>query len=110
MANNSKVRKLFTKNVVDVSQALVVVNIPGEVVANADVFAGTFVGEGNIIRIQTTADTFVAFSDESATMALPTVTTAVAVKLVGAGVFYVICQCDYVRTSIAITRAELLKL
>lgn len=110
MANSNKVRKLLTKNIVDISQALVSVNLPGKVVANADIFAGTLVGEGNIIRIQTTADTYVAFSDEAATMALPTVNTAVAVKLVGAGVFYVMCQCDYVRTSIAITRAELLNI
>lgn len=109
MSQKNKIRKLFTKNVIDVAQALVSLNMPGKVVPIADVFAGTEVGEGNILKIETTADTYVAFSDEAG-IALPTVATTPAVKLVGAGVHYVICQCDYVRTSIAIARAELLEL
>ena len=109
MSQKNKIRKQLTKNIVDVAQALVSLNVAGKVIAAADVFAGTNVGEGNIIRIQTTADTYVTFSD-TAIGAAPTVTTTTAVKLVGAGVHYVICQCDFIRTSIAITRAELLEL
>lgn len=100
---------MLTKNIVDVAQALVSLNIPGKVVPAADVFAGTEVGEGNIIRIETTVDTYVAFSNESG-LAVPSAATTPAVKLVGAGVHYVICQYDFIRTSIAITRAELLEL
>jgi hypothetical protein len=109
MAQNNKLRKLFTKNVIDVAQALVSVSAPGKVIANADIFAGTEVGEGNILRIQTTADTFIAFGEQALTSA-PTVTSPIAVKLVGAGVHYVICQCDFVRSSIAVARAELLEI
>jgi len=107
--SKNKLRKQFTKNVIDVAQALVSLNAVGKVIPAANVFAGTAnVGEGNIIRIQTTADTYVTFNDTT-TPALPTVTTVNAVKLVGAGVHYVMCQSNYIRTSIAITRAELLE-
>ncbi len=109
MATTNKVRKQFTNNVIDVASALISLNVTGKVIPVASIFAGTFVGEGNIIRIQTTADTFVAFRDETG-IALPTVTTTPAVKLIGAGVFYVVAQCDFVRTSIAVTRVELLEL
>ena len=61
MALNDKVRKQFTKNVVDISQALVSVNIPGKVIG-PDLSAGWLeVGEGNILRIETSGDTFVSF-------------------------------------------------
>lgn len=108
--SKNKLRKQLTKNIVDVAQALVSLNVVGRVLAVAGIFAGTTeVKAGNIIRIQTTADTYVSFSSQSG-HTIPVATTEHAVKLVGAGMHYVICQDDYIRTSIAITRAELLEL
>jgi len=109
MSQKNKPRKMLTKNIIDVAQALVSINVPGKLIANADIFAGTEVGEGNILRVETTADTFIEF-DSQAIGSAPTITTASAVMLVGAGMHYVICQCDFVRSSIAVTRAELLEL
>jgi len=109
MTQKNKLRKQLTKNIVDIGQALVSLSVASKVLDVADVFAGTKVGEGNIIRIEITADTYVAFSDEAG-ISIPTVATTPAVKLIGAGMHYVVCQCDYIRTSIAITRAELLEL
>lgn len=110
MSKNNTLRKVLTKNAVDVGQALVSLNFPGEVItADLSGANGTLVGEGNILRIQTAGDTFVAFSDEENMSAAITSSTSPAVKLVGAGVHYVLCQCDYVRMSANPTRAELLK-
>ena len=109
MAQQNKIRKLLTKNVVDVGQALVSLHVPGEVMTDDISAAYVKVGEGNILRIQTTGDTFVAFSDLDSGGAV-SVTTNPAVKLVGAGVHYVMCQCDYVRASANPARIELLKL
>lgn len=109
MAQANKLRKLLTKNIVDVGQALVSLNVPGKVITDDISAAGVEVGEGNILRIQTSADTYIAFSELS-TIGAVSVTTTPAVKLVGAGVHYVVCQCDYVRASSNPTRIELLEI
>lgn len=110
MSKNNTLRKVLTKNAVDVGQALVSLNFPGEVVT-VDLSAanGALVGEGNILRIQIAGDTFVAFSDEENMAAAVTSSTSPAVKLVGAGVHYILCQFNYVKMSVNPTRAELLK-
>ena len=108
MAQKNKIRKLLTKNVVDIAQALVSMNVPGEVITN-NINTAVEVGEGNILRIQTAGDMFVAFSDIG-TIGVVSVTTTPALKLVGAGVHYVICQCDFIRTNVAASRVELLRL
>ncbi len=108
MSQKNKIRKQLTKNIVDVAQALVSLNVPGKVITNA-INTATEVGEGNILRIQTAGDMYVAFGDE-VTMPATSATTNIAVKLVGAGVHYVICQSKYVRTDVAATRVELLEL
>ena len=99
---------MLTNNVAAVAQALVSVNLPGKVITNT-LTAAVDVGEGNILRIQTSGDMYVAFSD-LATIAAVTSATTPAVKLVGAGVHYVVCQCRYVRASAVATRVELLEL
>ena len=110
MAQRNKLRKLLTKNLVDVGQALVALNVPGEVIG-PDLSGGwTDVGEGNILRIQTAGDAFIGFDDKDAGATTVSVTTNPGLKLVGAGVHYVVCQCDFVRMSAAATRVELLKL
>lgn len=110
MSLKNKIRKLFTKNIVDVAQALVSLHIPGKVMTVAALAAGYVeVGEGNILRIETSADTFVAFDDKVGGGAVSAATNP-GLKLVGAGVHYVICQEKYVRTSIAPVRAELIEL
>lgn len=107
MAQKNKARKMLTNNVAAVAQALVSVNIPGKVITDP-INAAVEVGEGNILRIETSGDLFVAFSDEN-TIGAVSATTSPAVKLVGAGVHYVVCQCKYVRASGTATRVELLQ-
>ena len=108
MSRNNKTRKALTKNVVDVAQALVGVEVPGEVITD-DLSAGWVeVGEGNILRLQVGADTYVAFDDKNTGGAV-SATTSPAIKL-AAGYHKIICTCAYVRLSANATRAELLKL
>jgi len=107
MAQKNKARKMLTNNVAAIAQALVSVNLPGKVITDP-INAAVKVGEGNILRIQTSGDLFVAFSDESSIGVVSAATTP-AVKLVGAGVHYVVCQSTYVRASGTATRVELLE-
>ena len=108
MSVANKLRKLLTKNLVDVAQALVGVEIAGEVVTDDLSAAGVEVGEGNILRLEVGADTYVAFSDDSSIGAVSAATTN-GIKL-AAGYHKVVCSCKYVRTSANPTRVELLKL
>lgn len=110
MAQQNKIRKLLTKNVVDVGQALVSLHVPGKVIGPDLSAAWNDAGEeGNILRIETAGDAYVAFDDKTTGPAV-TVTTSPAIKLVGAGVHYVVCACQYVRMDVAALRVELLKL
>lgn len=108
MSKANKTRKLLTKNVQEVAQALVSVKVPGEVITDDISTAGVEVGEGNILKIEVSADTYVAFSDES-TIGAVSAATSPAVKLT-AGEHYVVCACKYVRASANGVRVELLKL
>ena len=108
MSIRNKIRKLFTKNVVDVAQALVSVAVPGEVITANISAAYVEVGEGNIVRLEIGAVTYVAFDDKTTGGAV-SVTSSPAVKL-AIGIHYVICECKYIRTSVNPTRIELLKL
>ena len=108
MSSSNKVRKLVTLNTVDVAQALQSLHIPGKVIS-ANISTGWVeVGQGNILRIQTSADIYVSFSDNTSGAA-PSVTTSPAVKIL-AGDHYVLCQSKYVRASANPTRVELLEL
>jgi hypothetical protein len=108
MSSSNKVRKLVTLNTVDVAQALQSLHIPGKVIS-ANISTGWVeVGQGNILRIQTSADIYVSFSDNTSGTA-PSATTSPAVKIL-AGDHYVLCQSKYVRASANPTRVELLEL
>lgn len=108
MAITNKLKNLLTNNISDAAQALVSIKAPGKVITD-DISAGWVrVGKGNIIRIQVSADTYVAFSkeDDDGTVSA---TTSPAIKL-DAGYHYIVCAADYVRASAAATRLELLEL
>jgi hypothetical protein len=107
MAIQDRLRKFLTKNTVDIGQALVSLRYPGIVLPVDLTTAGVKVGASNVIKIHVSADTYVAFSDDSAMLAV-TVTTSPAVML-PAGMHYVLCAGEYVRTSANPTRIELLK-
>lgn len=100
-----KARKMLTKNVQEVAQALVSVKLPGKVITDNISTAWIKVGKGNVIRLETEGVTYVAFSAEDDDGAV-SATTSPAVKL-DAGFHYVVCQDDYMRASAAVTRAEL---
>jgi hypothetical protein len=105
----NKLKKLFTKSVVEVGQTLASIKAPGRVLT-VNISAGWVkVGAGNIIRIEAGADMFVAFSDSDLGATAVSVTTSPAVKL-SAGYHYVICANEWVRASANPTRLELLEL
>jgi hypothetical protein len=108
MSSLNKVRKLVTLSTVDVAQALQALLIPGKVIS-ANISTGWVqVGQGNILRLQVAADTYVTFSDDTSG-GVPTSSTSPAVKVL-AGVHYVLCQAKYVRASANPTRVELLEI
>ena len=109
MSSNTKVRKLVTLSTVDVAQALQSLHIPGKVITANLSSAWVEVGRGNILRIQVSADTYVAFTDIDGDASVVSATTSPAVKLL-AGDNYVLCQAKYVRTSANPTRVELLEI
>ena len=107
MSIQDRIRKLLTKNVVDLGQALVSLRFPGKVLPVDLTTAAVLVGATNILKIHVSADTYVAFSDDS-TFGAVSSTTSPAVML-PAGMHYVVCQSDYVRASANPTRIELLQ-
>jgi hypothetical protein len=109
MAQTSKLRKILTNSVISVVQGLHTLEVPGKVLSNALNAAGYEIEIGNILRIQTAGDMFVAFNDEDNIGAV-TVATSPAVKLVGAGIHYVVAPCKFVRSDVAASRVELLEL
>lgn len=109
MSSNTKIRKLVTLSTVDVAQALQSLKIPGKVITANLSSAWIQVGQGNILRIQVSADTYVAFTDIEGDSSSVSSTTSPAVKL-PSGDHYVLCQAKFVRTSANPTRVELLEL
>ena len=107
MAQKNKTRKLLTKNIVDIGQAIVSLHIPGEVITDDISAAWVEVGEGNILRVEVAGPTYVAFDDKT-TGGVVTSATSPAVKLT-AGIHYVVCQCKYVRADANPTRIERLQ-
>lgn len=108
MSSLNKVRKLVTLSTVDVAQALQSLCIPGKVIS-ANMSTGWLeVGQGNILRLQVSADTYVAFSDDTSGGAV-TASTSPAVKIL-TGDHYVLCQAKYVRASANPVRIELLEI
>lgn len=108
MPSTTKIRKLITLSIVDVAQALQSLHVPGKVITSDLSAAWIQVGQGNIIRMQVSADTYVAFSDVEGDVSTVSVTSTPAVKLLS-GDHYVLCQAKYVRTSANPTRVELLE-
>lgn len=108
MPSTTKIRKLITLSIVDVAQALQSLHVPGKVIASDLSASWVQVGQGNIIRMQVSADTYVAFSDVEGDTSTVSVTSTPAVKL-PSGDHYVLCQAKYVRTSANPTRVELLE-
>lgn len=105
MSTKDKVRKMLTKNIQEIAQALAAVKMPAKVITSDISAAWVKVGTGNVVRLQVAADTYVAFDDDGVGGAV-SVATSPAVKL-EAGYHYVVCQSDYIRASANPTRIEL---
>ena len=103
-----KLRKFLTNNIVDISEALQSLKCPAKVVTDNISTAAVLIGKGNIIKIHVAADTYVAFSDDSAFGTVSATTTPAV--LLNAGMHYVVCTGDYVRASANATRLELLEI
>lgn len=110
MSSINKIRKLLTMNLVDVANALVSIKVPGQVIT-VDISAGWVdVGEGNILRLEVGADTYIAFEDEDKGAGIAvSITSDPGLKL-PAGYHYVICQSRWVRASANPIRKELLRM
>jgi hypothetical protein len=109
MPSKNKIRKLVTLNKVDIAQALQSLQVPGKVITDNISAGWVEVGEGNIVRIQTSADIYVAFSDIDAPAETVSVSSSPAVKIL-AGDSYILCQAKYMRASGAALRLELLEI
>lgn len=81
--------------------------VPGNVVTTDTSTTSVLVKIGSILRIEVTADTYIAFGDEPIAVAV-TATTSPAAKL-KAGMTLVVATADFVRTSIAVTRMEVIE-
>lgn len=79
--------------------------VPGEVIS-ADISAGgVLVGEGSICRIKVTADTYISFGNDPASM--PAVTSATTPGLLlPAGIHLVVATDEFIRASAAVARLE----
>lgn len=108
MSSKNKIRKLLTMNVVDIAQGLQSLHVPGKVIADNVSSGWVFVGQGNIIRVHVSGDTYFAFAEQSSANTV-SVTTSPAVKIL-AGEHYIVCQHDFVRASTNPLRIELLEL
>lgn len=105
MSTKDKARKMLTKNVQEIAQALAAVKMPAKVLTDNISAAWVKVGTGNIVRLQVSADTYVAFDDDGVGGAV-SATTSPAVKL-EEGYHYVVCQSEYIRASANPVRIEL---
>lgn len=103
--SKDKARKMLTKNVQEIAQALTAVKMPAKVLTDNISTGWVKVGKGNVVRLQVGADTYVAFDDDGVGAAV-SATTSPAVKL-DAGYHYVVCQGEYIRASANATRIEL---
>jgi hypothetical protein len=77
--------------------------VPGQVITDDTSSAARLVGAGSILRIQVGADTYVAFGDDQ--LGAVTASTSPGLKL-PAGYHTVIATSDWIRTSAALTRLE----
>jgi hypothetical protein len=82
------------------------IHCAGEVVTTNTSAAGVLVGTGSILRIEATAGTFIAFGDSN--IGAVDATTSPAFKHPG-GYIMINATADWVRTSAALTRLEVIK-
>lgn len=105
MANN--IRKALTKNVVDVAQSLVSLNVAGDVITTA-LTTLTEVGQGNILRVVLAAPAYVAFADDAASTVAAAAATSPGLEL-AAGTHYILCTDDFIIMSADPSRKELIR-
>lgn len=103
----STVRKALTKNTVDIAQALVSLEVAGDVLTD-DLTNLTEVGLGNILKVTVGGTTYVAFSDSADVTPVAAVGTTPGLELV-AGTHYVLCTGSHIIMSANPTRKELIR-
>lgn len=103
----SAVRKALTKNVVDVAQSLVSLEVAGDVIAT-DLTSLTEVGTGNILKVVLAAQSFVAFADEAGSTIAAAAGTSPGLDL-PTGTHYILCTGDFIIMSVNPTRKELIR-
>lgn len=83
--------------------------VPGDLLTDDTSSAPRLVGGGNLLRIEVGSTTYIAFDDVPANLATVDATTTPALKL-AAGVWLVAATGDFVKTSAAATRIEVIQL
>ena len=104
---SANVRKALTKNVVDVAQSLVALEVAGDVITSS-LTVLTKLGRGNILKVVVGTTTYVAFADEEGSSITASIASSPGLEL-AAGTHYVLCLCDYIIMSADPTRKELIR-
>ena len=107
MSMDPNIRKALTKNVVDIAQSLVSLNVAGDVIT-ADLTTLTKVGKGSILKVVVGGATYVAFTDDAGATITPSVTHSPGL-LLATGTHYILCTCDYIKMDVNPTRKELIR-
>lgn len=81
--------------------------VPGRLVTADTSAAARYVGKNSLLRIRVTAATFVAFGSDA--LGAVSVATDPGLELNDAGVYLVTATDDWVRTSAAVARMEILE-
>ncbi len=107
VTNGSNIRKALSKNVVDVAQSLVSLEVAGDIITD-NLTTLTEVGLGNILKVVLAAQSYVVFADDSGSSIVADVNASPALDL-PTGTHYVLCTGDFIRMSVNPTRKELIR-
>lgn len=102
----SSIRRGLSSSASDVARTFGSLESVGEVITADSSAAGVLIGLGNIIRVQAAVDTYVAFGTSD--IGAVSVTSSPAVKILAGEFVHIIASADYMRSSAAFTRIEVI--
>ena len=108
--NSNSIRKYFTQSATDVGQALNGLVFAGEVITTDISAAWVAIEPGYVLRIYTTADIYIAFSDFDQAATTVSVTTSPGALLKANNYYNIIASGSWVRASANPARVEIIQL
>lgn len=102
----SSIRRGLSSGTSDVARTFGELESVGDVIADDSSAAGVKVGFGNVVRVQALVDTYVAFGDEN--IVTVTILSTPAVKILAGEFVHILATDDYMRSSAAFTRVEVI--